>query len=42
MMGSPLACRRIAAAGKRVEADQAWEENLGEAELLPQGAGEAE
>jgi hypothetical protein len=23
---------------KTVEADQAWEENLGEAELLPQGA----
>jgi hypothetical protein len=39
MMGSPLTCRRIATAGKRVEADQAWEENLGEAELLPQAAG---
>jgi hypothetical protein len=38
-MGAPLACRRIAAAGKTAEADQAWEENLGETEFLPQGAG---
>jgi hypothetical protein len=38
MMGSPLACRRIATAGKRVEADQAWEQKLGETKPLPQSA----